>query len=88
MPVHPYASLMKPIMGPSKKVPILPKPFTKPMIADAAFLPSISPNSTGNEPTKINKNHIKLLRKSIGNEFELTKNNVWATIQRSSNDHH
>ncbi len=33
--------------------PILPKPFTKPIIADAAFRPSISPNSVGNEPHNI-----------------------------------
>lgn len=34
-------------------VPIEPNPLTKPIIADAALRPSISPNSVGNEPHKI-----------------------------------
>ena len=36
-------------------VPIEPIPLTNPMTADAAFLPSISPNSLGNEPPGCNK---------------------------------
>ena len=41
------------MMGPSMKVPMDPKPLTKPITAEAALRPSISPSSAGNDPQRM-----------------------------------
>jgi len=64
-------------------VPIEPKPLTKPIIADAALRPSISPNSVGKGPANMIsgpqfKIPIAIMAIELTNMpmFEVTKNTI------------